>query len=66
MTTRVITPWRVDETSLPTSLSTMHFLLEMLSILGDKSNFKGSSDKLNLTLVVISYEIYEARRRLAS
>ena len=31
-----------------------------------KSRFKGSYDKQNLTLVVISYEIYETRRRLVS
>ena len=31
---------------------------------GDKSNFKGSYDKKNFTLVVISYEIYETRREL--
>ena len=68
MTTRVITLWRVDETSLTTSVSTMHFLLEILSIFkAIESSFKGSYDKQNLTLVVISYEIYEtSRRRLVS
>ena len=59
MTTRVITLWRADVTSLTTSVSTMRFLLEILPILkAIKSNFKGSYDKQNLTLVVISYEIY--------
>ena len=31
-----------------------------------KSHFKGSYHKQNLTLVVISYEVYETRRRLVS
>ena len=31
-----------------------------------KSHFQGSYDKQNLTLVVISSEIYETRRRLVS
>ena len=60
MTTRVITLLRVDVTSLTTSMLTMRFLFELLFILkAIKSNFKGSYDKTNLTLVVISYEIYE-------
>ena len=33
---------------------------------GIKSHLKGSYDKQNFTLVVISYEIYETRRRLVS
>ena len=56
MATRVITLWRVDVTSLTTSVSPMRFLFEIhvLSILkAIKSNFKGSYDKQNLTLVVI-------------
>ena len=41
MTTRVITFWRVDVTSLTTSVSTMRFLLEILSTLkAIKSSFK--------------------------
>ena len=39
-------------------MSTMRFLIKIL--------FKGSYDKQNLTLMVISYEIYETRRRLVS
>ena len=67
MTTRVITLWRVDVTSLTTSVSTTRFLLEILSIFtAIKSHFKGSYVKQNLTLVVNSYEIYESRRRLVS
>ena len=43
MTTRVITLWRVDVTSLTTSMSTMCFLLEIVPILkAIKSHFKGS------------------------
>ena len=57
MTTRVITLWRVDVTSLTTSMSTMCFLIERLFVLkAIKSNSKGSYDKQNLTLVVISYK----------
>ena len=67
MTTRVITLWRVDVTSLTMSVSTMRFLLEILSIFkAIKSSFKRSYDKRNLTLVVNSYEIYETRPRLVS
>ena len=59
-TTRVITLWRVYVTSLTTSVSTMRFLCEIKFILkAIKSRFKRSCDKQNLTLVVISYEIYE-------
>ena len=43
------------------------FLIEiMLHLKVIKSHFKGSYDKQNLTLVVISYEIYETRQRLVS
>ena len=67
MTIRVITLWCEDVTSLTTSVSTMRFLLEVLPILkAIKSHFKGSYDKQNLTLVAISYEIYETRRMLVS
>ena len=67
MTTRVITLWQERVTSLTTSVSTMHFHIELMFILKAlKSRFKGSYDKQNLTRVVISYEIYETRRRLIS
>ena len=60
MTTRVITLWRVSVTSLTTSVSTMHFLIEIMFILKAKeSHFEGSYAKQNISLVVISYEIYE-------
>ena len=43
------------------------FLVEIMIILrAIKFHFKGSYDKQNLTLVVISYEIYETRRKLVS
>ena len=58
MKTRVITLLLVDVTSLPTSVSTMYFLIKILFILkAIKSNFKWSYDKQDLTLVVISYAI---------
>ena len=67
MTIRVITFWRVNVASLTTSVSIMRFLIKILFILNAiKSHFKGSYDKQNLTLEVISYESYETRRRLVS
>ena len=56
MTTRVITLWRVYVTSLTTSVSTMplHIELNMLILKAIKFRFKGSYDKQNLSLVVIS------------
>ena len=46
MTTRIITRWRVDITSLTTSMSTMRFLIEIIFILkAIKSHLKGSYDK---------------------
>ena len=67
MTTRVITLWHIEVTSLTTSVSTMLFHIEIFSILkAIKSNFNRSRDKQNLTLVVISYEIYETLQRLVS
>ena len=45
----------------------MRFLIEIIFMLkAIRAHFKGSYDKQNLTLVVISYEIYETRRRLVS
>ena len=58
MTTRVITLWSVHVTSLTTSMSTMHFLIEIkFNLKAIKSNFTGSYDKQNFTLAVIEYEI---------
>ena len=43
------------------------FSIDILSTLeAMKFNLNRSYDKQNLTLVVISYEIYETRRRLVS
>ena len=62
MATHVITLWLERVLSLTTSVSTMCFLIEiMFPLEAIKSHFKGSCDKQNLTLVVISYEIYETR-----
>ena len=59
MTTRVITLLREYVTSLTTSVTTMLiFIGNMSTFRGDKIVFKKSYDKTNLTLVVISYEIY--------
>ena len=67
MTTYVITLWHKDVTSLMTSVSTMCFLIERMLILkAIKSHLKGPYDKQNLTLVVISYELYETHQRLVS
>ena len=67
MTTCVITLWRVYVTSLTTSVSAMRFLFEIMLILkAIKSHCKEAYDKQNLTLMVISYEIYETRKRLVS
>ena len=60
MTTHVITLWCVRVMSFTTSVSAMHFHIELMFILKTiKSPFKGSYDKQNLTLLAISYEIYE-------
>ena len=57
-TTHVLTLWRVRVTSLTTSVSTMRFHIELMFILkAIKSHYKGSYDKQNLTLMVISYEM---------
>ena len=67
MTTRVITLWRERVTSMTTSMPSMRFRYEIMFILkAIKSHFKESYDKQNLILVVISYGIYETRRRLVS
>ena len=58
MTTCVITLLCVYVTSLTTSLSSMHSLIEiMFTLKAIKSQFSGSYDKQELTLVVISYEM---------
>ena len=63
MTTRVRKLWR----ERVTSLTTMRFHIELMCILkATKSRFQGSYNRQNLTLVVISYEIYETHQRLVS
>ena len=65
MNTHVITLWRVDVTSLTTSVSTMRFLAEIMLILwAIISHLKGHIKNRILNLMVISYKIYETRRRL--
>ena len=62
MTILVITLWHVHVTSLTTSMSAVRFHIEIKFILNAiKPRFKGSWDKQNLTLVAVSYEIYETR-----
>ena len=63
VTTRLIALWRVHVTSLATSVSTKRFLIEIMFNLKAIYPVKESYDKHNLTLVVISYEIYETRQR---
>ena len=72
MTTHVIILWREHVTSLTTSVSVMS-VMSFLIVIGImfilkaiKFHFKGSYDQKNFTSVVISYEIYETRRRLVS
>ena len=67
MTTRVIIQWLEYVKSLKTSASAMRFLIEIMFILtAIKSHFNESYNKQTLTLVVISYGIYETRRMLVS
>ena len=67
MTACIIRLWRIQEMSLTTSVSTMCFLFEILSILNaTNSHFNGSYDKQDLKLMVVSYEIYETCQRLVS
>ena len=67
MTTHIIILWQVHVASLTMSMSAMHFLLYIKFVLNAiKSNFKWSYDKQNLTLVVVSNEIYDTRQRLVS
>ena len=48
-------------------MSTMRFIIEIRFILkAIEFHLEGSFEKQNLTFVVISYEIYETRRRFVS
>ena len=66
MNTCVITFWYIHLTTLTKSVSAMRFLTKSVHFEHDKSRFKGSYNKHNLTLVVISNEIYETCQTLVS
>ena len=67
MTTRVITLMAHTRNVIDNVRVNNAFLIEIMLILkAIKSYFRGSYDKQNLTLVVISYEIYETCPRLVS
>ena len=67
MTTRVITLWYVHAMSLTRIVSVMCFLIEMMLFLkAVESQFKGSYDKQNFTLVLKSYGIWETCRNFVS
>ena len=65
MTSHVMTLWHLHVIGsigvYNTSLIEILFILKTM-----KSHFKGSYDKQKLTLVVVSYEIYETLHRLVS
>ena len=65
MTARVITLWRVDLTSLATFMSTMRFLLTIVSILkAIKSSFKGHM--INRSLHSWSFQMKFMKRAFGS
>ena len=67
MTTRINTLMPRRDVIDNVRVNNAFFFVEILSLLkAIQCNFKGLYDKQNLTLVVISYEIYETRRRLVS
>ena len=67
MTTCIITVWNIHVTSLTISMSTIHFLIEIMSILkAIKYHVNELYVKKNLPFAVISNEIYETRQRLLS
>ena len=69
MTTRVIiTLWGLNRGNVIDIVRVNNaFLIEIMIILmGIKSHFKRFYDKQNLSLMVISYEIYETHQRLVS
>ena len=62
MTACVTTLWQIHIISLTMPVSAMLFHIEIMLILkAIKSNFKGSYDKQNLPLMIISYKIYETQ-----
>ena len=65
MNTRYITLSAGTSNVMTTSVTTNAFFVEIISTLkAIKSSFERSYDKQDITLVVISYEIYQTRRRL--
>ena len=65
MTTRVLTLSAGTSNVMTTFVTTMLFFVEIMSTLkAIISSFERSYDKQNITLVVISYEIYQTRQRL--
>ena len=65
MTTRVLTLSAGTSNVMTTSVTTMYFFVEIMPTLkAIISSFEMSYDKQNITLVVISYEIDQTRRRL--
>ena len=64
MTTRVLTLAGIRNFFDNVHNNNVNFHWKYVHFKGDKIVFKKSYDKTNLTLVVISYEIYLTRRRL--
>ena len=65
MTTHVLTLSAGTSNVMMKSVTTMHFSLKKMSNLkAIKSHFERSYDKQNITLMVISYEIYQTCQRL--
>ena len=67
MITRVITFLARTKTLLTPTVSAMCFHIEeMFIFMAMNSHFEGWDDNKNLTLAIMSYEIYETRQRLFS
>ena len=63
MTTRVLTLSAGISNVMKTSVTTAFFVEKMSTLKAIKSHFERSYDKQNITRVVISYEIYQTRRK---
>ena len=65
MTARVLTLSAGKSNVMTTSVTTMYFSLKkMFTLKAIKGHFERSYDKQNITLVVISYEIYHITTRV--
>ena len=64
MTICVIIFSSIHVAPLTTTVSTILFLIDVLTLKEIKSHLNGSYDKYNIILLDISYEIYETRQRL--